>query len=374
MYRKLGVLTVGALSLIGCGSDAETPGNAMPGLGGAPQGGAAGNVGVVVPGGGGMTVTPGGGGTPVGPSGNGGTVVTGTGTGGIGMAGTTPGGGGSVQTGMGGAGNGGAAPGGAAGMPMGGTAGQSMGGAAGAAGGGEGGSGAAAAFKPPCLKKPSQVVFLGDSYVNYAFAHPELNGLVAQRAIMDGALMTGQNYRDYAVAGATMAAASLNMIPPQWPSAKSADPDIKVVIMTGGGNDVLINNPQCKAAGSQNNMTCQQVVADTVMTVGNLIADFQKAGVADLIYFFYPHVPAGGADIADYAMIRLNNSAKLLSTDKFRMQVIDLVPVFNGHADWIAGDGIHANATGEGKIADEIYKVMKNTCVAQPASKGCCVP
>ena len=374
MYRKLGVLTVGALSLIGCGSDAEGPGSAMPGLGGAPQGGAAG-IGTLVPGGGGMgVVTPGGGGMQITPGGNGGTVTTGTG--GLGVAGSTLGGGGNIQTGMGGAGNGGgAAPGGAGGgMPMGGTAGQSMGGTAGAAGGGEGGSGAAAAFKPTCLKKPSQVVFLGDSYVNYIVAHPELNGLVAQRAIMDGALMTGQNYRDYAVAGATMAAPSLNMIPPQWPNAKSADPDIKVVIMTGGGNDVLINHPECKAAGSQNTTGCQQIVADTVMAVGNLIADFQKTGVTDLIYFFYPHVPAGGADLADYAMIRLNNSAKLLSTDKFRMQVIDLVPVFNGHADWIAGDGIHANTVGEGKIADEIYNLMKKSCIAQPASKGCCVP
>jgi lysophospholipase L1-like esterase len=308
-------------------------------------------------------VVPGGGGNVVGPTGNGGSVV---GNGGTGMAGSMQlGVGGGMPMSAGGTGNGGAAGGG--GMPMGGAAGEGAGGAAG--GGGMGG----APFKPPCLKKPSEVVFLGDSYVNYIIAHPELNGLVAQRAVMDGALMTGQNYRDYAVAGATMAATSANMIPPQWPQAK-ADPDIQTVIMTGGGNDVLINNPQCKAAGAQNDATCKQVVANTVMVVGNLIADFQKTGVTDLIYFFYPHVPAGGADIADYAFIQLQNSAKLLSTDKFRMQVIDLVPLFNGHADYVFADGIHANATGEGVIADAIYKMMKDSCIAQPASKGCCVP
>jgi hypothetical protein len=369
MFRKFGVLTLGALSLIGCGSDAGTS-NTTPGAGGGfPFAGAPGNGGqAVVPGAGGASVAPGAGGASVvGPTGNGGSMIGG---GGQGIAGGPPMGSGGSMMGAGGAGNGGATPGSGGMSPMGGAGGEGAGGAAGAAGGG----GMGTAFKSPCLKKPSQVVFLGDSYVNYILAHPELNGLVAGDAIKDGALMTGQNYRDYAVAGATMAAPSGNMIPPQWPNATRADPDIKVVIMTGGGNDVLINHPECKAAGAQNNTGCQQVVADTVMTVGNLIADFQKAGVVDLIYFFYPHVPAGGSDIADYAMIRLNNSAKLLTTDKFRMQVLDLVPLFNGHPEYVGGDGIHANAQGEQVIADAIYKIMKDSCVAQPASKGCCTP
>ena len=299
--------------------------------------------------------------------GKGGSMIGG---GGQGTAGSTPMGSGGFMMGAGGAGNGGAAPGGGGMSPMGGAGGEGTAGAAGAAGGGMGG----APFKSPCLKKPSQVVFLGDSYVNYIVAHPELNGLVAGDAIKDGALMTGQNYRDYAVPGATMAAASAIMIPPQWPQAVMADPDIKVVIMDGGGNDVLISNPQCKAAGSQNNTTCQQVVANTVMAVGNLIDQFQKAGVVDLIYFFYPHVPTGGADIADYAWTRLQNSAKVLTTDKFRMQVVDLVPLFNGHPEYVFSDQIHATAAGEQVIADAIYKVMKDSCIAQPASKGCCIP
>lgn len=206
MYRKLGVLTFGALSLFGCGSDTGTPSNSIPGAGGGfgmqlPGGGGA----VAGPGAGGMAmVVPGGGGNVVGPTGNGGSIV---GNGGTGIAGSMQlGVGGGMPMGAGGTGNAGAPGGG--GMPMGGAAGEGAGGAAG--GGGMGG----APFKPPCLKKPSEVVFLGDSYVNYIIAHPELNGLVAQRAVMDGALMTGQNYRDYAVAGATMAATSANMIPP----------------------------------------------------------------------------------------------------------------------------------------------------------------
>jgi lysophospholipase L1-like esterase len=251
-----------------------------------------------------------------------------------------------------------------------------MGGSSSAGGTGMGGMGGMGGMvnKPACLKNPGEVVFLGDSYVDYAVAHPNLETLVSNDAVKDGALMAGQAYRSYAVAGATMAAQSLNMIPPQWPSAKAANPDIKVVIMDGGGNDVLINNPQCKNPGSQNDATCKMVVNNTVMAVGNLIDDFQKTGVGDLIYFFYPHAPTGGADISDYALGILQNSAKLLTTADFRMYVVDLVPLFNGHSDYYYLDGIHANATGEQVIADAIYKVMKDHCIAQPASKGCCMP
>ncbi len=371
MIRNACFAVCGALALIGCGSgDGNTPA-AVVGAGGMAAG-ASGFGGV--PGPAGMAAAPGGG--AVGLVGAGGSIAP-AGTGGagpVGVAGTAGVpvvGSGGVPGGVGGAGASGAPPAGAGGVNVGGAG---VGGAGGdMSGGGMAGMGGAPS-KPPCLKNASEVVFLGDSYVNYDVAHPLLGTLIAQRATMDGALMAGQAYRNYAVAGATMAAASLNMIPPQWPLAKMASPDITVVIMDGGGNDVLINNPQCKAAGSQNDATCKQVVQNTVTAVSTLIDDFQKTGVKDLIYFFYPHAPTGGADISDYALGILQNSAKLVTTDKFRMYVVDLVPLFAPHPEYFYIDGIHANATGEGVIADAIYKVMKDNCIAQPQSKGCCMP
>jgi lysophospholipase L1-like esterase len=371
MLRKLCAVVFWASAISGCGSDAGNNQQTLPlGTGGAYVGGATGSggAGPVVPGAGGGVTTPGSGGA-VSSTGGGMTV--------------TPGSGGSVVMGAGGtmmvgAGGVSMSGGGAAGMApssggadMGGMGGTSPGGAAGMAGmAGMGGM----TNKPACLKNPGEVVFLGDSYVDYVVAHPNLETLVSNDAVKDGALMTGQAYRSYAVAGATMAAASLNMIPPQWPNAKTASADIKVVIMDGGGNDVLINNPQCKNPGSQNDATCKMVVTNTIQAVGNLIDDMKKTGVGDLIYFFYPHAPTGGADISDYALGILQNSAKLVTTADFRMYVVDLVPLFNGHSDYYYLDGIHANATGEQVIADAIYAVMKDHCIAQPASKGCCMP
>lgn len=370
MLRKLCAVVFWASAISGCGSDAGNSQQTLPlGAGGAYVGGAtsAGGSGPVGPGAGGSaspvgsggSASPGSGGMNVTPPGSGGVTVTGMGGTMIGAGGSsTPGGGaGGMTTSSGGASMGGM--------------GSETGGGAGMAGmGGMGGM----TNKPACLKSPGEVVFLGDSYVDYAVAHPNLETLVSNDAAKDGALMAGQAYRSYAVAGATMAAASLNMIPPQWPSAKTASADIKVVIMDGGGNDVLINNPQCKNPGSQNDATCKMVVNNTVMAVGNLIDDFKKTGVGDLIYFFYPHAPTGGADISDYALGILQNSAKLVTDANFRMYVVDLVPLFNNHSDYYYLDGIHANATGEQVIADAIYAVMKDHCIAQPSSKGCCMP
>jgi lysophospholipase L1-like esterase len=330
----------------------------------APIGTGTGGVAVIPGNGGSTTTTPGAGGTSA-VSGSGGVQMVGAGgtstiaTGGTGAGGTEPAAGGASSAG-------GAVSMGGAGGTM------SMGGMAGAMS--TGGMGGAPAMMPACLKNPGQVVFIGDSYINYIVAHPELSVLIAQDAVKDSALMTGQAYRDYAVAGSTMAAASLNMIPPQWNTAVAASPDIKTVIMDGGGNDVLINNPQCKAAGSQNNDACKMVVDNTVKAVGDLIGNYTKAGVGDLIYFFYPHAPTGGADISDYALGILQNSAKLVTTASFRMYVVDLVPLFNNHPEYFYLDGIHANAQGEQIIADAVYQVMKDHCIAQPASKGCCMP
>jgi hypothetical protein len=87
-------------------------------------------------------------------------------------------------------------------------------GAGGAGGMSVAGSGGAAGSTVPagphtCLKSPNNVVFIGDSYVNYAVAHPELNGLIAARAIKDGALQAGQTYPDKAQPGYSLATGTL---------------------------------------------------------------------------------------------------------------------------------------------------------------------
>jgi lysophospholipase L1-like esterase len=59
---------------------------------------------------------------------------------------------------------------------------------------------------------------------------------------------------------------------------------------------------------------------------------------------------------------------------KLHCHFVDLVPVFDGHPDWFADDGIHENSLGSAAMAQEVTKVLKDKCVAQPESSGCCTP
>jgi hypothetical protein len=314
-------------------------------------------------------------GTPM--SGAGGTVAAG-GVGGVVVGG---GAGGAIAPSAG-AGGMGVAGMGIAGMDMGG-AGMDMGGAGGvtAGAGGMGGMAGgtagttAPAVKSPCITAGSQVVLIGDSYSNYFLAHTSMATLMTQRAVMNMALMQGQSYRDYAVAGTTLQN-TLSGIPSQWNSAKGSPP-IHLVIMDGGGNDVLIDNPQCLAAGSDMNAGCKAVVDASLKVGKDLWMSMKAAGVKDVIWFWYPHIPGGlngnGHDINDYSFELFDAAAKEATTADFRVYMLDTVPIFEGHPDFFFGDGIHANTPGTAAIADAIWKLMKDKCIGQAPASGCCM-
>jgi lysophospholipase L1-like esterase len=254
------------------------------------------------------------------------------------------------------------------------------GGASGAAAGSSGAAGMAApAFKRPCVAAGKEVWFIGDSYSNYFVAHSPLATLVGDRAKKDMALKSTDSYRDLAVAGTTLAAPPA-AIQGQWNDNKSMKP-IKVVVMTGGGNDVLINNPQCRPEGSEKQAECMMVVQASLDVAKEMFASMKTEGVTDVIYFWYPHIPGGaltggetGTSISDYTYPMLEAVAKAATTDTFHVFMVPTVAIFEGHPEYFFSDGLHANDTGEGKIADAVWSVMKDNCIGQAAASGCCMP
>jgi hypothetical protein len=291
-------------------------------------------------------------------SGSAGTGTTGAGSAASGMVGGMSGTSGTVATaGSGAAGNGNA----------------------GMSGGGSGGSGGTSTFKRPCVSAGKEVVFIGDSYSDYDTAHTKLSILMEQLATQDGALMAGDHYVTKALAGTTIAAPPAN-IPMQWDDAKTMKP-IKVVVMDGGGNDVLINNTQCRADGAESMPDCQQVVKASLDATKMLWTSMKDSGVSDVLMFWYPHIPGGlltgfetGNTISDYAYPMLEAAAKAATTDTFHVYMVPTVSIFEGHPEYFYSDGLHANTTGEGKIADAIWAVMKQNCIGQGVSSGCCMP
>jgi len=312
------------------------------------------------------------------PGGAAGTLgVAGTGAAGtVGVAGSSAAGSGAAGSTVGSAGMSAVAGTGVAGA----AAGSGGTGVAGAAAGSGGAAGMAApAFKRPCVAAGKEVWFIGDSYSDYFVAHSPLATLVADRAKKDMALMSNDSYRNLAVAGTTLAAPPA-AIQAQWSDNKSMKP-IKVIVMTGGGNDVLINNPQCRPEGSEKQAECMQVVQASLDVAKEMFASMKMEGVSDVIYFWYPHIPGGpltsgetGISISDYTYPMLEAVAKAATTDTFHVFMVPTVEIFMGHPEYFFSDGLHANDVGEGKIADAVWSVMKDNCIGQAAASGCCMP
>ena len=73
------------------------------------------------------------------------------------------------------------------------------------------------------------VVTIGDSWMDY---------VLGGGGIQAGLDRAGTNYRHYALSGTQLLD---GVIPRQYDRAKAANADIKTVLMTGGGNDIMFS-------------------------------------------------------------------------------------------------------------------------------------
>lgn len=264
---------------------------------------------------------------------------------------------------------------------------------------GGGTSAQAASGKPPCITKPAQVVIMGDSYIA-GFNSPPLQPALA--ALDPNAA----GFRNYAVAGMSMASGGIPVGPPPGikfipqqfdPEALTADPDIKLVIMNGGGNDIMLppaGTPDCKnMTTSTTDPGCLKVVQDALDEATRIVTEMAAKGVRDVIYFFYPHLPSvqgglGGTEanvLMDFVYPKakaLCDSAETKSNGQLRCHFIDLRQPYestgsvSGPGPWtnISVDGVHPTAAGQAISAKQIYDTMKAGCLGQSASSGCCQP
>jgi hypothetical protein len=234
--------------------------------------------------------------------------------------------------------------------------------------------------------QPSEVVMLGDSYMDPTFGN------------VGPTLMTLANaqYRPYYIGGASMNGGSGQFnIPYQFTNmAVTANPDIKVIIMDGGGNDILLNNRQCLTTPVMGDTSCHTVVSDVVTKAQQLLAQMPSYGVEHIVYLFYPHIDTttiytgpDSNDWLDYAYpfaARTCCGSGTPSATAADMTChgtpvagvdctfIDTRPEFVGHNDptmqseyWLDGLGIHPNHTGAQVIAQKMWAQMQKYCIAQ---------
>jgi lysophospholipase L1-like esterase len=217
-----------------------------------------------------------------------------------------------------------------------------------------------------CHLKAYQVGVLGDSYIDLS---GDFTKMVQEHARKAGALGASENYIDLAKSGAAMqkdnllAAAIPTQLPTLLSTSKRAGPEgVKLVLMTGGGNDVLIDASSCKSISTPNEM-CKGVVSKSLAVVKKLFADMAAGGIKEVVYFWYPDLgPNQGKVINDYSIPLAKENCE--SDTNVKCHFVDTRDGFRDHANFVGPDGIHPTAAGSQVIADLVWDVMVDNCLA----------
>lgn len=224
---------------------------------------------------------------------------------------------------------------------------------------GVGGENAAAAAgtgaKPEvCAKgevKASEVLFIGESFIAQTGDIPRMTSELARKA---GTIGANESYRSFAVSATQL---TTGEIPNQYTRGQMESP-VKVVLMDGGGNDLLFGD---RCMGSYD-AGCKEVVE----VVADVFTDFKSGGVTDVVYFFYPDPMGIGARIKDGMDILRPEMKKMCdeATD-VRCVWVDQRESWEGNYDQFTSDGIHPTAAGSMASAQQIWDAMVASCIAQ---------
>jgi hypothetical protein len=234
--------------------------------------------------------------------------------------------------------------------------------------------------KPKCVKQGRELLMIGDSYLSWP-SHTFPTDMIA---------VSGQTWRMKAEGGYSLATGGLGLIPSEYDHAMSEDSHAHTVLMDGGGNDILVSfNPEvelvCKDIGSSKSPACQKVIHDALEAAGAMFDRMAAAGIRDVVYFFYPHIPEGRLlggphpnEILDYALPLVHSfcdGAATRTSGRLRCHFIDMIPVFAGQdpSVWFNLD-IHPTPVASKAMAKKVWEVMTERCVGQEAKMGCCEP
>jgi lysophospholipase L1-like esterase len=226
-----------------------------------------------------------------------------------------------------------------------------------------------------CHLHGAEVGIIGDSYINWTAFTAQLEG----KARAAGALAADDGYVDHAFGGASMN--GLLSIPAQWPEALAdakarGASKIRLLIMTGGGNDILVENRNCLefSSAASIDQACKGVVQSAIDRAQELFSQAASDGVEEVVYFFYPHLPEfsiGGGSypnvIMDYAYPLVRQACE--SQTRLKCNFIDMRPFFDDGRGFpreglIQIDGIHPTDEGSEVLATQVWAVMQRECLA----------
>jgi lysophospholipase L1-like esterase len=200
-------------------------------------------------------------------------------------------------------------------------------------------------------------LFIGDSF--FALNH-QITAYLEDLARSAAALRSGERYRDNSNLLDNTLALMGNGIAEQYTSAVAEAP-VRVVVMNGGGADVLI-------ASCDGELSSCPLLTDAAAAVEQLLSQMAADGVADVISTFYPDPqdpPQDAALLSEIDALRpLIQQA--CEASPVPCHWLDLRPTFAGNYDtYVLSDGMNPSADGSRATAEAIWDVMQEQCIAQ---------
>jgi len=202
------------------------------------------------------------------------------------------------------------------------------------------------------------VVFLGDSI----FA---LSGGIQENLHA----WAGGTFRNYTTSGAELVGGILApSIPQQYDMARADDPDIRVVVMNGAGNDILIpavafDPYDCLTQWwewGRLSRSCRNLIDDLYVDGVNELNRMAGDGVDRVVFLGYYYTKNGLLwvddlkEAIDYGDLRLAQACQNSVVD------CTFVDPRSTIRDWdITVDGVHPDSGGSRKLAELIWPVLQ---------------
>lgn len=203
----------------------------------------------------------------------------------------------------------------------------------------------------------SDVVMIGDSWMSNTLDLLLLGtGGGISPALQN---VSRQPYRNYAVQGVMLLQYNPGFgpaIPTQWDDAVRANPNIKTVVMTGGGNDIIQGSAALQESCRQGTQLCNETLTKIGGTLLNLWLKMKDAGVQDIIYVLY----AKAANTGRLKDPEKNNEAlnMLCATvpSPTRCFTVNTDALVGNNG--LAADGIHPTSAANRRVAQAIHDLM----------------
>lgn len=204
----------------------------------------------------------------------------------------------------------------------------------------------------------NRVVFFGDSI----FA---LSGEIQSRLHS----YAGGTFRNYTTSGAELIGGAIApSVEQQIATAYADDPSSTVVVMDGGGNDILIpaiafDPYDCMTQWyefGRLSSSCKSLIDDIYVDGVDLINEAQSLGVTEVIYLGYYYTKNGLIRADDLEEAIAYGDGKLKQACQNSIVSCTFIDPRSTIRDRdITADGVHPNSSGSRKLADLIWPVLR---------------